>query len=476
MYLDLGKLREEESLEQGPQLAEQLEQLLAHNGRFDLGALSRDPDGDQKDGLPRTRERVASFTVKGKIIEIQLERIPIRPGSLVWLFSADSVAALPQLAGVAGNSAVERHVPAPLVGWKLVNTSLWRWIALILLAAALAVLSGALSRLVLLILEPAVKRVSPDIQKQSMEAFIAPLRLLLGVTAFRAAMEMIGPSAQLHLYLVRFLGMLFFFGLAWLAMRVIDLVIGRLRIAMEAKHQTFASSVLPLASRVVNVIIVLTAIAAVLSNWGYDTTTILAGLGVGGLAIALAAQKTIENLFGGVSVITDRPVLVGDLCKFDNRVGTVEDIGLRSTRIRTADRTLVTVPNAQFSSMMLENLSRRDKMLFQFTLNLRRDTRPDQVRELLDDITRILTKYPTVEEGALPVRFVGVGTYSLDLEISAYVQTSDADEFLKIQQDLLLRILDAVEAAGTALALPTQASVQYSYKPAAHANGPSAMK
>jgi len=120
------------------------------------------------------------------------------------------------------------------------------------------------------------------------------------------------------------------------------------------------------------------------------------------------------------------------------------------------------VPNAQFSSMVLENFAKRDKMLFHVTLNLRRDTTPDQVRKLLDSIGGVLADHPTVEPGALPVRFVGVGTYSLDVEIFVYILTRDGDEFLKTQQNLLLKILDAVEDAGTALALPTQASVSYS--------------
>jgi MscS family membrane protein len=163
-----------------------------------------------------------------------------------------------------------------------------------------------------------------------------------------------------------------------------------------------------------------------------------------------------------VAVISDRPVFVGDFCKFGDRVGTVEDIGLRSTRIRTPDRTLVSVPNSQFSSMTLENYSKRDKMLFHFTLNLRRDTTPDQVRTLLDSLTKSLTNHPKVEAGAFPVRFIGVGTYSLDLEIFVYLLTRDGDEFLQMQQELLLSILDEVRAAGTSLALPTQASVNYS--------------
>jgi MscS family membrane protein len=140
----------------------------------------------------------------------------------------------------------------------------------------------------------------------------------------------------------------------------------------------------------------------------------------------------------------------------------VEDIGLRSTRVRTLDRTVVSIPNSEFSSMMLENFSRRDKVWFHPTLNLRRDTKPDQVRSILASIRGILTEHPKIEVGTLPVRFIGAGSYSLDIEVFAYIQTADYDEFLQIQQDLLLRIMDAVTAAGTALAIPTQASVSYS--------------
>ncbi|MGO9258667.1 MAG: mechanosensitive ion channel family protein [Bryobacteraceae bacterium] len=162
------------------------------------------------------------------------------------------------------------------------------------------------------------------------------------------------------------------------------------------------------------------ALAAVLSSWGYNTTPVMAGLGVGGVALALAAQKTIENLFGGVAVITDRPVAVGDFCKFGDLVGTVEDIGLRSTRVRTLNRTSLTVPNSLFSSMTLENFSKRDKTVVPFDA----ESTPRHVGgaggKLLDSTTQALQQHPKVEVGSLPVRFVGVGTYSLDVEIFAY--------------------------------------------------------
>jgi MscS family membrane protein len=145
-------------------------------------------------------------------------------------------------------------------------------------------------------------------------------------------------------------------------------------------------------------------------------------------------------------------VSVGDYCKFGDKEGIVEDIGLRSTRLRAPDRTLVTVPNGQFSAMTIENISARDKTLFHFTLNLHRDTTPDQVRTLLDTIKKILTENPKLEPGTVPVRLANVGKDSLDLEMSAYVLTRDGDEFAQIRHDLYLRILDAVAAAGTTVA------------------------
>ena len=285
--------------------------------------------------------------------------------------------------------------------------------------------------------------------------------MILAVAAFRVAIDWVGASPIPRLYLERGVTLLMFCGVAALGGAIAELIVARLRVTLEVRHQAFSYSVLPIGLRVAKLTIWALAITAVLSDWGYNTTTILAGLGVGGLAIALAAQKTIENLFGGVSVISDRPVSVGDFCKFGDRSGTVEDIGLRSTRVRTPDRTLVTVPNGQFSSMTLENFSQRDKMLFHVTLNLRRDTSPEQVRTLLASVTKILKDHSKVEAGTVPVRFIGVGSYSLDVEIFAYIITRSGDEFLQIQQDLLLSILDAVESAGTALALPTQANVSY---------------
>lgn len=460
-YLDLRDLRQDERLTEGTTVAQQLEQILDRDAKFDVANLTRMPEGSQTTGLGQDRERVDSFRSNGKTLDIELQRVHLQSGLWVWLFSGDTVERIPQIAVLTSSSPIEKHLPAPLVNWKLIDTSLWRWIALVVLALVLAAFSKLLARAALVIADLALKRIAPRVDRSALLPFQGPLGLLLATTLFRGGAEVAGPSALLRLYLDRAVALMLFVALFWLASVIVDLVIGRVRIRLGVRHRVFSHSVLPLVTRVTKLVILVFIIITVLSNWGFNTSTILAGLGVGGLAIALAAQKTIENLFGGVAVISDHPVSVGDFCKSGNLGGTVEDIGLRSTRLRTPDRTLVTVPNGQFSSMTIENISQRDKMMFHFTLNLRRDTTPDQVRALLGSITKTLAAHPKLEAGKLPVRFVGVGAYSLDLEVFVYVLTTHDEEFLKIQQDLLLWILDAVESAGTALALPTQASIDY---------------
>jgi len=290
-------------------------------------------------------------------------------------------------------------------------------------------------------------------------AFHRPIRVVLAVAGFRAALEFVPPATLPRLFLERALGMILSLGLAWAGAILIDLFADRWHARLDPRVQTVSYSVLNLGRQVVKVLLFLIAILSVISAWGYTASTILAGLGVGGLAVALAAQKTIENLFGGISVIGDRPVLVGDFCRFGDRLGTVAHIGLRSTRIRTLDRTMISVPNGQFSSMELENFSTRDKIWFHPTLSLRRDTTADQLLEVLSSVMGILKDHPKVEAGNVPVRFVGLGSYSQNLEVFAYLTTRDYDEFLVLQQDLLLKILHAVDEAGTALAVPVQENI-----------------
>ena len=196
---------------------------------------------------------------------------------------------------------------------------------------------------------------------------------------------------------------------------------------------------------------------------GAELIPILAGLGVGGLAVALAAQTTIANFIGGLILFVDKPVRVGDFCRYGEdpspgwmRIGTVEQIGWMSTRVRGIDRTLTTIPNAEFSKMHIVNLTERDQRLFRTTLQLRYETTPDQLRYVLTRLRELLLGHPMVTPTPARVRYVSLGAYSKDLDVFAYLACKSEDDFLAIQEDLLLRMEDIVIEAGTGFAFPSQ--------------------
>ncbi len=454
-YLNLRSLAPQHRATRGPALAQDLVKLLDRNARFELSKLSDSPEGNTADNLPNT-DNLATFELDGEPMTLQLERVDEPPAGALWLVSAQSVAQIPELASSIEQSGIEKHLPSPLVNTTLIGTPLWIWIALILVAIILSAISRLLSKLVIAILKPVTKRYAASFHPQRLEALTEPLRLLLSVIVFRAVMAFIPPSALLRDCLSKLLILLFVLGAASLLMRLVDVVSDRVISRLDHRERALTYSVFPLGIRFVKILIFFFGVLVVLQQWGYNTSTILAGLGVGGIAVALAAQKTIENLFGGISLISDRPVLVGDFCQFGGQVGTVEDIGLRSTRIRTLDRTVVTVPNSQFSTMTLENYSKRDRMWFHPTIRLRRDTTPDQIRQMMDAVKLILEKHELVDASGVPLRFSKITDQSLDLEIFAYVQTPDFNEYLKVQSELLLQMLEASYGLGIGLAVPFQ--------------------
>ncbi len=457
-YLDLRRINAEERSTQGPELARQLAAILDRDPKFEVQHLSNSPEGNLGDGLRPDFDELDSFRVNGQTVSLQMQR-ENEQGVAVWLISADSVPRIPQLSGVERESPIEKRLPQSLVRTQFIDTPLWIWIALFLLALIVSVLSRLLSRIVIAVITPVVKHYAKTLQSYRLEIFIEPLRLLVSIAVFRACMEAVSPSALVRDYLLRLLAFLFILGAASFLMRVVDVVSDRAASRLDPRQRALSYSVFPLFVRVVKIFIFCLAVLYVLSRWGYSTTTILAGLGVGGIAIALAAQKTLENLFGSVSLITDRPVLVGDFCQFAGQTGTVEDIGLRSTRIRTLDRTVVTIPNSVFSTLTLENLSRRDRMWFHPTLHLRRDTTPEQIQQMMDAVTKILEGHPEVDSSGVPLRFTKITNESFDLDIFSYVLTADYNKYLKVQSELLLKIVEAASKLNIGFAVPFQESI-----------------
>lgn len=346
-YLDLRDKTPEERAKIGPELARQLQDVLDHSSDFDLGQLSNQPMGDLSDGLTPDLETIETFTINKTVVNLQLHRVLGKSGNYLWLVTPESLSWLPQLHSLLVENSFEKRLPSQLVTLKFLDTSLWQWLAYILLAILLLALSRLLSRGLLVGINALLAMFSKSKWK-ALGEFAKPVWLLLSITVFRAALEVIGGSVLTRLFINRVLIFLFFLGMAWLAADFVDVLAARIRMRLSPRQRAVSYSVLPLFQRIAKIGLFVIAVLVTLTHWGYNTNTILAGLGVGGLAVALAAQKTLENLFGGVSVISDRPVLVGDYCKFGTQSGTVEDIGLRSTRLRTPDRTLVSVPIRNF--------------------------------------------------------------------------------------------------------------------------------
>jgi len=238
-------------------------------------------------------------------------------------------------------------------------------------------------------------------------------------------------------------------------MRVIDLVF-KLKQSQLVATSSDKISMVQLGRKLSKILAVIVGTVVIFYIAGINIAAVLTGLGIGGIAIAFAAQKTLENLFGGIMIISDQPIRVGDFCRAGEYLGTVENIGLRSTRIRTLKRTVVSVPNGQLAVMSLENFTMRDKIWFHHTLRLRYETTADQIRYILAGIRKMLYEHSKVESPSARIRLTGFGNSSLDLEVFAYVLETKYESFLHIQEDLLLRIMDIIEASGSGFAFPSQ--------------------
>jgi MscS family membrane protein len=233
---------------------------------------------------------------------------------------------------------------------------------------------------------------------------------------------------------------------------IVETIIASPKIALESVD----ASLLRIGARIVAFFVGAWIIVKLVQGVGADVVPLLAGLGVGGLAVALAAQRTLANFIGSLILFANKPIRVGDFCRYGDKIGTVEEIGLISTRIRSLDRTIITVPNAEFSEMKLENFRKRDRRLFRTTLQLRYETTAEQMRYVLARLRELLLGHPKVLPDPARVRFVGYGAYSKDVEIFSYLSCRDQNVFLAIQEDLLLRIEDVVNEAGTGFAFPSQ--------------------
>jgi len=443
-----GKVSREE-------LARQLKALLDERFVGDLENLSRSSAGSFNDAFASGLDLVGHIDAGDDSFDLVLARTAPAEGPAIWLVSAQSLREVPAAFRGLTSPAVESRIPS-FLKTPVGRLHLWQLLAFLLLIPLLY----AASRLLVIAAFALLGWLSASHPRgagllRSAAGFRGPLALLLTVPLHRACVSRLAlPLLSRYAY-TQFVWLVVIFGLAWLLFRFIDFLNGRATMRLIASGASATSS-LTIARLLLRGAVVTAALLAGLASFGINLTATLAGLGIGGVALAFAAQKSLENLFGGFVVLGDKIMRVGDTVRIGAAVGTIEDVTLYATRMRLADRSVVTIPNGTLITAQIENQSRRDKFLLNPTLSLRYETTPSQLRAALDGIRGRLAADSRVEKQTLRVRFVRVGAYSLDVEVFAYVLAADTAAYLEAQEELLFQILGAIETAGTGLAMPSE--------------------
>jgi MscS family membrane protein len=350
----------------------------------------------------------------------------------------------------------ERFLPAPLLEPGPQGLLWWQWLALPLLLLGALALGSLLGRLT----RRALRRLAARTRTPWDEVLVARLAGPITVLWSAGLATLLLPSAGLPGGATAAAGhalrAVSYFALFWAAYRSIHAVSGAAADSPWAREHVQLAGLLPIGRKIAKLVLLAVGAVAVLGQLGFQVASLLAGLGIGGLALALGAQKAFENLFGTVALGADQPFRLGDFVKVEDFVAHVEQIGVRSTRFRTLDRTLVTIPNGRLADMRLETFSARDRIRLHAKLGLLYSTTPAQMRQVIAGVRRVLAEHPRIWPEAIAVRFSAFRDSSLDLEVMAWFQTSDFDEFCDIRTEVYLRFMEVVEAAGTSFAFPTR--------------------
>ncbi len=434
------------------QLAAELAFILDQGVSATAATLSSRPEGNLQDSPLADREVVGVVKTRKGEYKIQLERVQKENNPPVWLFASETLKLVPQIYEEVDVPWLERKLPAAVTETRLAGQPLYRWVLAILMIPV-AFLVGWLvtALLAALVREPLRSRLDEALLAK-LETVKNPVRLVFAAAVIyiysRGVFSLLG-----QMFWIFVASTMAVIGVTWLAIHLIDAGAD----VVERRRPEAANAIVRLTSTLMKTLAVVVGLVVIFYYFaGINVTAVVAGLGVGGIAVAFAAQKTIENFFGGVFLVWDKPIRLGDFCRAGEHMGTVEHIGLRSTLIRTLNRTVVSIPNGQLSSVSIENFTLRDRFLFRHTLNLRYETTADQLRFLLTSIRELLYRHPRVDSSTARIRFVAFGQSSLDLEIFAYVLETEMAAFLAVQEDLLLRFMDLVEASGSGFAFPSR--------------------
>jgi len=445
-----------ETAQRAPELARRLKAVLDAKLWIDVDRVSPRAAGDTLDGLPRDREHLGLIAAAdGKQVAIRLARVAVAD-DVRWVFSAATLAQVDELYAELPFNWIREQLPAPLLKVGPFDILYWQWIALAILIPLAGFIGLMLGPPTRALLRKLVSKTDTEFDDRLVAAARGPVVLIWAVLASRLLLRWVALAGPAHAFIVDLQRALLVVAVFWVILRAIGVLQDTLPRAKWTETHPALRSLIPLGARIARLLAVAIGLLTVLSLFGYPIATILAGLGIGGIAIALGAQKSLEHFFGSVSIGIDQPFRVGDWVNINGTAGSIEAIGLRSTQIRTIDRTLISIPNGQLAEAQSENFGQRDRIRLTGTVGLEYGTKAATIRTIRDGIERILRAHPMTWPDRVQVRFSNFGAYSLDVEFLCWIQTTAIDEFREVREDLYLKIMELVEGSGASFAFPTQ--------------------
>jgi MscS family membrane protein len=451
-YLTLGP--DDASL--GPELARRLRAVLERRLDIDLDALSPLPEGDRDDGLPAGVDKVGDVPgPRGGEDPVFLVRTSDDQGPF-WAFSRQTVSRIDGWYDALPDRWIRDRIPERLQRYGPWDLMWWQWIALpvlALLALGIGRILGAVTKAVLYRL---ARRTTTTWDEKLLGRVSPAISLIWAVAAAAALLSWLALLPRAEGVARSLLGAIATIAVFWALWRSVDVWAQFLGTRPAIAQNPSARSLLSLFRNFAKAFVALGGILATLAAFGYPVTTVLAGLGIGGVALAFGAQKTVENLFGSVSLAVDQPFRVGDFVKIEDFVGNVERVGMRSTQIRTLDRTLITLPNGRLADMRIEDFAARDRIRFTCMVGVEYGTTEAQIQAILAGMEKVLRDHPLIWPDTVVVRFGGFGASSLDIEVMAWFLTTDYNVFRDCRQDALLGFMRVVEGEGSSFAFPTR--------------------
>lgn len=437
-------------------LARRLSAVLDSRLWVDLEQVSPKAEGATDDGLPSDRELLGTVKLSdGREVAIRLARSG-RGDARGWKFSQVVVAQIDELYADLPDNWIREHIPVVLLNPGPFDILYWQWLALLVLIPTSAIIGWLLEKPTRRALHRLSSRTETEFDDKLIAAAKGPLTLLWGVAASRVLLRWIALATPVQAFIVELQGAIATVAAFWIILRAIGVLQDTVPLSEWGARHPALRSLIPLGARIARLLVFVIAVLTVISQFGYPVATILAGLGIGGIAVALGAQKSLEHFFGSVSIGVDQPFRVGDWVNVGGTEGEIEAIGLRSTRIRTMDRTILSIPNGQLAETRTENFAARDRIRLRAVIGVEYGTSAATIRALRDDIEKLLRAHPLTWPDRVVVRFFEFGASSLNIEAFCWIQTTAIDEFRQVREDLFLQIMETVERHGAAFAFPTQ--------------------